>query len=549
MAPRCSVSASSGERPARTSARTAYSLVGARSATTSSPTPCNIPATPASYRAVLVPTSWPAMSATSRECALKRAIQSSGRSGLRREDPEGLGDRGQVAEHFNAQVGDGLAEVVDDGPNSEERRVDELEDFGGHGHVAADDARHLAQRGLLAGQRRVEGDQVGRQARQVPDFADHATQSLVVQQCLQLCGALDRADERLWLAGLLEALVGHWEDAHPPAGLPWSSSAIRTVSGQRSLVRLRKLRRPSRRTRADDDSIERLRAEDGATSGGVGREHRLPARGPSGASLAEALHGWGVAVQEEDRDHCPIVGTKGCLAERCETLPGRLLPPRGRPGGAVASPVAGSAGGRPGCGPVLSLRRLEQVDERCVADEPSWGWYRGLSAAVGNLSKPGRVTSARGHSQGARHGDRVRDHRARRRRAQPDRGVVHADQRLRGLAGTAHRVGFPGRVAGTGRQRLREGRCRCAPEVETHLVNAVLTNGARYYVDHAHPEYSGAGVLERLGGGPLRQGWRGDPGPFGRGGRAAAARPASTSAFTRTTPTARATRTGPTRTT
>ncbi len=29
-----------------------------------------------------------------------------------------------------------------------------------------------------------------------------------------------------------------------------------------------------------------------------------------------------------------------------------------------------------------------------------------------------------------------------------------------------------------------------SPEVETHLVNAVLTNGARYYVDHAHPECS-----------------------------------------------------------
>ena len=28
------------------------------------------------------------------------------------------------------------------------------------------------------------------------------------------------------------------------------------------------------------------------------------------------------------------------------------------------------------------------------------------------------------------------------------------------------------------------------PEIETHLVNAVLTNGARFYVDHAHPEYS-----------------------------------------------------------
>jgi proteasome accessory factor A len=29
-----------------------------------------------------------------------------------------------------------------------------------------------------------------------------------------------------------------------------------------------------------------------------------------------------------------------------------------------------------------------------------------------------------------------------------------------------------------------------APEIETHLVNAVLTNGARYYVDHAHHELS-----------------------------------------------------------
>jgi proteasome accessory factor A len=43
----------------------------------------------------------------------------------------------------------------------------------------------------------------------------------------------------------------------------------------------------------------------------------------------------------------------------------------------------------------------------------------------------------------------------------------------------------PGRDA---RGFAREG--SLAPEVETHLVNAVLTNGARYYVDHAHPEYS-----------------------------------------------------------
>src|ERR1700733_4692741 len=43
----------------------------------------------------------------------------------------------------------------------------------------------------------------------------------------------------------------------------------------------------------------------------------------------------------------------------------------------------------------------------------------------------------------------------------------------------------PGRDA---RGFAREG--SMAPVVETHLVNAVLTNGARYYVDHAHPEYS-----------------------------------------------------------
>src|SRR5947209_18883879 len=29
-----------------------------------------------------------------------------------------------------------------------------------------------------------------------------------------------------------------------------------------------------------------------------------------------------------------------------------------------------------------------------------------------------------------------------------------------------------------------------APEAETHLVTAVLTNGARYYVDHARPAFS-----------------------------------------------------------
>jgi proteasome accessory factor A len=54
-----------------------------------------------------------------------------------------------------------------------------------------------------------------------------------------------------------------------------------------------------------------------------------------------------------------------------------------------------------------------------------------------------------------------------------------------------HKVGWdfedesPGRDA---RGFAREG--ASPPEIETHLVNTVLTNGARYYVDHAHPEYS-----------------------------------------------------------
>ncbi len=59
------------------------------------------------------------------------------------------------------------------------------------------------------------------------------------------------------------------------------------------------------------------------------------------------------------------------------------------------------------------------------------------------------------------------------------------------VADLARRVGWdfedetPGNDA---RGFAREG--AMPPEVETHLVNAVLTNGARYYVDHAHPEFS-----------------------------------------------------------
>ena len=58
-------------------------------------------------------------------------------------------------------------------------------------------------------------------------------------------------------------------------------------------------------------------------------------------------------------------------------------------------------------------------------------------------------------------------------------------QREAGKVGWDFEDESPGNDA---RGYAREG--AMPPEVETHLVNAVLTNGARYYVDHAHPEFS-----------------------------------------------------------
>jgi proteasome accessory factor PafA2 len=78
-------------------------------------------------------------------------------------------------------------------------------------------------------------------------------------------------------------------------------------------------------------------------------------------------------------------------------------------------------------------------------------------------------------------------------RGSPDPNPIAASSTLINayVAELNRRVGWdfedetPGRDA---RGFAREG--SMPPEVETHLVNAVLTNGARYYVDHAHPEYS-----------------------------------------------------------
>jgi proteasome accessory factor A len=66
-------------------------------------------------------------------------------------------------------------------------------------------------------------------------------------------------------------------------------------------------------------------------------------------------------------------------------------------------------------------------------------------------------------------------------------------------ADVEHQIGWdfedetPGNDA---RGFAREG--SMAPMVETHLANTVLTNGARFYVDHAHPEYSSPECLTPL---------------------------------------------------
>ena len=52
-----------------------------------------------------------------------------------------------------------------------------------------------------------------------------------------------------------------------------------------------------------------------------------------------------------------------------------------------------------------------------------------------------------------------------------------------------------------------------APIVETHLANTVLTNGARLYVDHAHPEYSSPECRTPLEAVALRRGGRVGPAP------------------------------------
>ena len=80
------------------------------------------------------------------------------------------------------------------------------------------------------------------------------------------------------------------------------------------------------------------------------------------------------------------------------------------------------------------------------------------------------------------------------------------------------------------------------------LANVILTNGARLYVDHAHPEYS-APECHRPAGRACIWDKAGERVMAEAAARAAPCRAAPRSSSTRTTPTIRALRTAATRTT
>ena len=117
--------------------------------------------------------------------------------------------------------------------------------------------------------------------------------------------------------------------------------------------------------------------------------------------------------------------------------------------------------------PLEQLRRRDKRD-RCRTVAPRVGFLRGRPKVCGIETEYGVAL-----------------------RGAADANPVLASSMLINAYVEHRKVGWdfedesPGRDA---RGFAREG--SAPPEIETHLVNTVLTNGARYYVDHAHPEYS-----------------------------------------------------------
>ena len=112
-----------------------------------------------------------------------------------------------------------------------------------------------------------------------------------------------------------------------------------------------------------------------------------------------------------------------------------------------------------------------------------------------------RARYSRGHERPPRDGDRdrVRHLRARAAGRQRDAArrsqVVNAYAAARQSEGAAGALGLRGGVPAARRARLRPAAATVADasqltDEDLGLANVILTNGARLYVDHAHPEYS-----------------------------------------------------------
>ena len=157
----------------------------------------------------------------------------------------------------------------------------------------------------------------------------------------------------------------------------------------------------------------------------------------------------------------------------------------------------------------------------CTDGVPCCGWARGPVAAVWRLidasSYPdctarragagSSITYSRRYATDHRDRGRVRHLVAVRPDREPDPHLHPGGAGLRGggrdPARQAHPLGLRGGVAAARRPRVRpeprrRARRRSIDADEVGAANMILTNGARLYVDHAHPEYSAPEVTDPL---------------------------------------------------
>ena len=223
----------------------------------------------------------------------------------------------------------------------------------------------------------------------------------------------------------------------------------------------------------------------------------------------------------------PISSTRPCSPAQAA--------PAARPTSAATSPV-----GQPGHDPVVHPISAPDAPATVTAVA------RRAAASVGSRHERAQGDGDRG---------RVRDLGDGPAAGQPDGGLLADRQRLRQRhrAGPPGPLGLRGGVAAARRPRLRHvapGRRRQPAHRRGRLglANVILTNGARLYVDHAHPEYSTPECTDAARHRAVGQGGGAGDARRRRGGPASCPA-ARRSCSTRTTPTTRARPTAPTRTT